>query len=92
MWFTREERFTAYIGNLSYECIQGDIDALFQGLGVTKIHLVRDRETDKPKGHGFVDFKDREGLEKALELDGVEFLGRRRLRYSILENILSFYV
>ena len=39
------------------------------------IRLVRDRETDEPKGFGYVEFRDRESLEKALEANGAEYRG-----------------
>ncbi|CAF1640801.1 unnamed protein product, partial [Didymodactylos carnosus] len=43
--------FTAYIGNLPDNVVQGDFDErLFNGLRVKQVRLVRDRETDRFRG------------------------------------------
>mmetsp|Transcript_6562 Transcript_6562/g.7942 ORF Transcript_6562/g.7942 Transcript_6562/m.7942 type:complete len:358 (-) Transcript_6562:175-1248(-) len=67
---------TVYVGNLSEQVIQGDIDDLFQGLAVTQVRLVRDRETDQPKGFGYVEFKDHASVLEAIKRDGAELMGR----------------
>lgn len=67
---------TAYVGNLNYNVIQGDLDQLFSGLPVVSVRLVRDRETDEFKGFGYVEFRDRESLNAALQRDGSDVQGR----------------
>jgi translation initiation factor 4B len=74
--FGSSETFTAFVGNLNYDVVQGDLDQLFLGLNVTNVRLVRDRETDEFKGFGYVEFRDAESLEQALARDGSVVQGR----------------
>eukprot|EP00039_Didymoeca_costata_P025720 m.14154 g.14154 ORF g.14154 m.14154 type:complete len:633 (-) comp5009_c0_seq1:166-2064(-) len=68
--------FKAFLGNLPFDTVQGDLDVLFEGLTISNIHLVRDRDTDKFKGIGFVEFGSKTDLENALSMTGTQLNGR----------------
>ena len=67
-----------YVGNLSYEVTREDLTTVFEEYGtVSRVSLPRDRETDRPRGFGFVEMGSEEEESKAIEsLDGAEWMGR----------------
>lgn len=65
-----EPPFTAYIGNLPNGVLQGDINQMFPSLNIRNIRLVMDKETDRFKGFGYVEFETLHDLEQALALNG----------------------
>jgi RNA recognition motif-containing protein len=66
-----------YVGNLSYGASEQEINELFAAYGeVRSVRLIKDKETGKARGFGFVEM-DADGADKAIEaLEGKEFLGR----------------
>ncbi|MFI4859528.1 MAG: RNA recognition motif domain-containing protein [Phycisphaerales bacterium JB063] len=67
-----------YVGNLPYDTTEAGLIELFSTFGeVHRASLVTDRETQRPRGFGFVEMPNREDAEKAIEaLAGTEFNGR----------------
>ena len=67
-----------YVGNLSYEVTQDDLNAVFAEYGsVKRIQLPTDRETGRPRGFGFVEMGTEAEESAAIEaLDGAEWMGR----------------
>ena len=67
-----------YVGNLSYDATQEDINAVFAEYGsVARVHLPTDRETGRPRGFAFVEMSSEDEETAAIEaLDGAEWMGR----------------
>lgn len=66
-----------YVGNLSYDTAEGDLEKLFSQHGqVRQVDLIRDRHSGQSKGFAFVEMAEVEGAEKAVTEDGKEFMGR----------------
>ena len=69
---------TIYVGNLSYQATQEDVDEVFKEYGeVKRVQLPTDRETGRMRGFGFVEMSTDAEEEAAIaELDGAEWMGR----------------
>eukprot|EP01136_Pigoraptor_vietnamica_P029326 Opistho-1_new@87371 len=68
--------YTAFVGNLSWDANENDLADFFQGLKITNVRLVTDRETGKKRGFGYVEFGDVESLQRAVDSSGRPFMGR----------------
>lgn len=57
-----------YVGNLSYQASEEDLQTLFEGVGAVKaVTLIKDRETGRSKGFAFVEMETAEDAQKAIE-------------------------
>jgi len=67
-----------YVGNLSFNATEADVQALFADLGVQpdSLTLLRDRMTDRPRGFGFAEVKDEDAERVITALNGKDFMGR----------------
>ena len=67
-----------YVGNIPYDTDENALSSLFEEHGeVVSIKLIKDRDTGRPKGFGFIEM-DSEGGPKAIDqLNSFEFNGRK---------------
>ncbi len=67
-----------YVGNLSYEVDQNDLNEVFGEYGTVKrVHIPTDRETGRVRGFAFVEMESEGDEDKAIEaLDGAEWMDR----------------
>ena len=68
-----------FVGNLAYSVGDDDLEALFAEHGtVVSAVVIRDRETGRSRGFGFVEMETDEMAEAAVgAIDGFEMEGRR---------------
>ena len=68
-----------YVGNLSYETAEQDLQSLFTPLGsVESVRLIRDQFSGRSRGFGFVEMlNEQEGRNACATLDQKDFQGRR---------------
>lgn len=68
-----------YVGNLSYSMTRDELNDLFSQFGeVSAARVVKDRETDRSKGFGFVEMPNDAEANKAIEaINGQEVCGRK---------------
>jgi RNA recognition motif-containing protein len=67
-----------YVGNLSFNTTNQDLNELFGAIGtVESSNIIEDRETGRSRGFGFVEMANQADGEKAIaELNGKEVDGR----------------
>nr|CAH7754054.1 unnamed protein product [Callosobruchus chinensis] len=72
---------SVFVGNIPYEATEEKLKDIFAEVGqVLSFKLVFDRETGKPKGYGFCEYRDQETALSAMRnLNGYE-IGGRNLR------------
>ena len=66
-----------YVGNLSYKVRENDLQGVFEEYGqVETCKIVKDRDTGRSKGFGFIEMSDDAATKAIEELNGAEFDGR----------------
>jgi len=67
-----------FVGNLSYQATEADIEAAFSQYGaVDRVSIIRDRESGQPRGFAFVEMSNAEEAANAIAaLNGREIGGR----------------
>ena len=67
-----------YVGNLSFDATQDDINEVFTEYGSVKsVKVPTDRETGRVRGFAFVEMSSESEEQAAIEaLDGAEWMGR----------------
>ncbi len=69
-----------YVGNLSYNVTEEQLRELFGQAGTIKeITMIMDRDTQRPKGFGFVEMTTQVEAQKAIEMFNEHELDGRRM-------------
>lgn len=80
---------TLYVGNLPYDITENELFDLFTPAGVVEhVRIVRDRETNRSKGFGFVEMIDERDAEGAIaKLNETDCKGRLlRVSYAVRDS------
>ncbi|NJM39000.1 MAG: RNA-binding protein [Akkermansiaceae bacterium] len=75
------ESTRVYVGNLSYDVTEQDLQELFKGIGgVRNVEIVYNRSTHRSKGYGFVEMLRQEEAIRSVEvLHDQHFMGRKMI-------------
>jgi RNA recognition motif-containing protein len=73
------ESARVYVGNLSYDVSEQDLQELFKGIGgVRNVEIVYNRSTHRSKGYGFVEMLHKDEAVRSVEvLHDQPFMGRK---------------
>ena len=56
-----------YVGNLSFDATEADIENAFSEYGAVKsVTIIKDRETGRSRGFGFVEMQDQQAGQQAI--------------------------
>ena len=67
-----------YVGNIPYNTDENEISSLFEDYGeVLSVRLIKDRETDRFKGFGFVEMEQAGATEAINKLNNYEMEDRK---------------
>jgi translation initiation factor 4B len=75
--------YTAFVGNLAFDLTEAELEDFFATSKPKSVKIIKDRD-DKPKGFGYVEFEDLDGLKDAIAKTGTSFSGRT-IRVSVAE-------
>jgi RNA recognition motif-containing protein len=71
---------TLYVGNLPWESSEEELEKLFAEMAVVEsVRIIRDRETGRSKGFGFVELADGTNLEEIIASTNGMLMGGRTL-------------
>jgi RNA recognition motif-containing protein len=77
------ENRRVYVGNLSYETTESDLEELFKGVGaVRRVEIVYNRTTHRSKGYGFIEMIDIDEAKRTVEVLHDQFFMGRQLTVS----------
>jgi RNA recognition motif-containing protein len=66
-----------YVGNLPWSASEEELRQAFEAHApVTSARVIRDRETDRSRGFGFVEVEDNDAPKVIKEMNGFQFNGR----------------
>ncbi len=72
-----------YVGNLSYDVTESDLQDLFKGVGsVRNVEIVYNRSTHRSKGYGFVEMLNTDEAKRAVEILHDQFFMGRKMNVS----------
>ncbi len=67
--------YILFVGNLSYDVEQGDLEHEFADCGIVSVRVIRHRDTDRVRGC-FIELQHADGLRAGLARDGKPLRGR----------------
>lgn len=66
-----------YVGNIPWGATEQELHELFSEFGPCSARIIKDKETQKSRGFGFVEYEDSDNAPAAMEsLHGTNFQGR----------------
>ncbi len=73
------EGIELYVGNLSYDMTEAELDKTFSAFGkVLSVRVIKNKFNDRSKGYGFVEMVGQDAADKAVKgMNGKDVMGRK---------------
>jgi RNA recognition motif-containing protein len=79
-----------YVGNVSFETSEADLQTLFAQAGtVQTVNIIRDRDTGRPRGFGFVEMTTEADAQNAIDQFNEQPFGGRTLTVNLAKPQLA---
>lgn len=76
-----------YVGNLAYQTSESDLQPLFEQSGTVKsVQIIKDRDTGRSKGFGFVEMTTQEEAQNAVKALNAKDVNGRALRVNLANS------
>jgi RNA recognition motif-containing protein len=80
VFFAGVDGMNIYVGNLSFDATEAEIEHQFGAFGdVKSVNIVKDRDTGRSRGFGFVEMHDRQAGLEAIDGLNLKQIGGRAL-------------
>ena len=74
------DALSIYIGNVDYTATEEELRNTFINCGdIVRVTIIKNMKTGHPKGAAFIEFKEKEGVQAAMGLNGKEVKGKLEL-------------
>ncbi|KAK9880496.1 hypothetical protein WA026_011736 [Henosepilachna vigintioctopunctata] len=74
----KKSRYVLFVGNLGYSTTKDELAAHFEKAGnVVDVRIPTEKDTNKPRGFGYVEFADEAGYQRGLDLNGSQLSNRK---------------
>lgn len=76
-----------YVGNLSYDTTEDELQVLFNQAGtVVSVNVIKDRDSGMSKGFAFVEMKNQSEMEEAIRKFNSYYLNNQQLRVNVAKS------
>lgn len=82
---------TIFVGNLSYSVEVSELQSVFANFEVTEAKVIKDFQTGRSRGYGFVTFANAQDAQRAVDEMNEKEISGRHIRVNLAKNKTPSY-